>query len=148
VHRPDTGRTHLATGLRAAGVLVLTAGLLISCGSAAPSSVQVRAGDAGSHIRVHVGESLTLNLGRHAPGPWTLAYPRSFFTLSRADRAQGHFRLVARRVGTARIVAWSLGSCGFPTMHGPAMKCQLTSLAGIRDKRAPPFTVTVTIAKE
>ncbi|MDP9223668.1 MAG: hypothetical protein M3P18_07390 [Actinomycetota bacterium] len=145
---PHVGHTHVATSLRAAGAIVLTAGLLIACGSPAPGSVQVRAGDSGSHIRVHVGESLALNLGHHAPGPWTLAYPRSFFTLSRADRAQGEFRLVARRVGTAHIVAWSLGSCGLPAMHGPAMKCQLTSLGRLGDKRTRPFTVTVTIAKK
>lgn len=144
----DAGSTHLASGLRAAGAVVLTAGLLISCGSPAPGSVQVAAGDSGSHIRVHVGESLALNLGRHAPGPWTLAYPRSFFTLSRANRAQGEFTLKARRVGTARILAWSLGSCGLPAMHGPAMKCQLTSLPRLGDRRTRPFIVTVTVAKK
>jgi hypothetical protein len=144
----DAGRTHLASGLRAAGALVLTAGLLISCGSPASGSVQVRAGDSGSHIRVHIGESLALNLGRHARGPWSLGYPRSFFTLSRANRARGVFRLVARRVGTARIVAWSLGSCGLPAMHGPAMKCQLASLPRLDDWRTRPFIVTVTIVKK
>jgi hypothetical protein len=139
----DAGHAHLASGLRAAAV-VLTVGLLISCGG--PDAVQVRARDSGSHIRVHVGESLALNLGRHAPGLWALGYPRSFFTLSQADRAQGVFRLVARRVGTARIVAWSLGSCGLPAMHGPAMKCQLASLPRLGDRRTRPFIVTVTIA--
>jgi hypothetical protein len=144
----DAGRTHLASGLRAAAALVLTAGLFISCGSPAPGSVQVRAGASGSHIRVHVGESLALNLGRRARGPWTLAYPRSFFTLSRANRAQGQFRLEARRVGTARIVAWTLGSCGIPATHGPIMKCQLSSMARIGDRRTRPFTMIVTITKK
>jgi hypothetical protein len=144
----DAGRTHLVSGPRAAGALVLTAALLISCGSQAPPSVQVTARDSGSHIRVRVGESLALNLGRHARGPWTIAYPRSFFTLSRASRARGEFRLKARRVGTARIVAWSLGSCGLPEMHGPAMKCQLASLPRLGDGRTRPFIVTVTILKK
>jgi hypothetical protein len=144
----DARSTHLASGLRAAGALALVAGLLISCGSPAPHSVEVSSGDSGSHIRVHVGESLALGLGRHARGPWTIAYPRSFFTLSRANRAQGEFRLKARRVGTARIVAWSLGSCGLPTMRGPGMKCQLASLPRLGDTRTRPFIVTVTIAKK
>jgi hypothetical protein len=141
----DRKRTRNLLPVVAAAVMVVVAGIIIgACGSRKATAIRVEAADSGSQIRVHVGQPVSLNLGPRGRGPWALSYPRKLMSLTRAARDKGEFRLVGRRVGQGRIVAWPLGGCGFPALRGPARKCPMTQVG---DRSARPFTVTVQIAK-
>jgi hypothetical protein len=141
----DRKRSRSFFQLMTAPLAMVIAGSLIgACGGPSVSAVQVEAADSGSQIRVHVGQTVSLNLGARGRGPWVLSYPRKLMSLTRAARAKGEFRLLARRVGQGRMVAWPLGGCGFPALRGPARKCPLIQVG---DRSARPFTVTVRIVK-
>jgi hypothetical protein len=125
-------------------LLVIVAATVGACGKSAAPALQVGATDSGRQFTVHVGQTLALNMGTRGRGPWVLSYPRSLLRLTSASRDKGRFRLLAHRVGGAKLVLWPSGGCGFPNLDGPNTKCPI---AQVGDRPARPFSVTLQILK-
>ena len=103
----------------AAMVAVASALLTVACGSHG-RAIRVGAADSGSQVRLHVGDTLAVDVGGRSREPWALvAYPHSLMALTRADRKKGEFRLLARHIGGGKIAARVLAQCGPPALRGP-----------------------------
>jgi hypothetical protein len=135
--------------LKRALALALIVALTASCAEHATRPLRLGAADSGSKIEVQVGSTFDLDLGGRSPGPWTLAYPRPLLSLERGDRAKGRFHLLALHAGTAKLVAWPLGSCAAGMGHGLEIKCPLSSpMSELGDRPVRPFQVTVHISEK
>lgn len=125
-------------------VLGVAGSTFVACGSPSAAPLHIGASDPVPRTRVQVGKTILLDVSAHGPGPWALSYPRSLMTLTEAARDKGQFHLLARRPGVARILAWPLGACGYPALHGPARKCPMVQV----DQRVTrPIVVTVEIVR-
>jgi hypothetical protein len=94
--------------------IILVASTAASCGPAS-RSVEIKATDSGSQVKLRVGDTLALDLGGGSLQPWRrLVYPRSLMSLSEANRDQGQFRFLAVRAGNGVVAASVLAHCGPP----------------------------------
>ena len=126
-----------------AAILCLGAALGFACGSRAPQDVQVGRDESGSQIRLHVGDTLALDLRRGSEGTWRLiSYPGSLLALAGPAKSDGHFDLVARQPGKGSVRAHSVvAQCGPPALRGAA--CPVAALG--QQNQGENFIVTVTI---
>ena len=93
--------------------IILLASTAASCGPAS-RSVEIKATDSGSQVKLRVGDTLALDLGGSSQPSRRLVYPRSLMSLSEANRNQGQFRFLAVRAGDGVVSASVLAHCGPP----------------------------------